>query len=144
MDMSHKKLKPDVNQLPLTKFVKSNTNLEIKQSDSEEEDLNIKDLKAATDEIVSKKRKNLCEGNSPKEKISPPYKKVIPSKDQGKTFNMSDEEYKKMENNLHTKLTASLTTSLSETPFYKLEGQPKGRHEKHDRFKPCRSYRNYE
>ena len=108
--MSHKKLKPEANQLPLTKFVKSHTNLEIQQIDSEEEELNV-----ATEEIISKKRKNPCEGTSPKEKISPPYKKINPNEDLKGPISMSEEEYKKMENNLHTKLTASLTTSLTES-----------------------------
>ena len=49
--MSHKKLKPDPNQLPLTKFVDS--------SESQS----------------SKKRKNPCEGISPNDKVSPPIKK---------------------------------------------------------------------
>ena len=113
-DMSNKKLKPDVNQLPLTKFVKSHANLEIKQSENEDEDITTKELNVATEEISSKKRKNPCEGTSPKDKISPPHKKINPNEDPN-TFNMSEEEYKKMENNLHTKLTASLTTSLSES-----------------------------
>ena len=85
--MSHKKLKPDANQLPLTRFVDSN------------------------DSQGSRKRKNLCESTSPKDKISPPYKKVNP--EDNKLFNMTEEDSTRMENKLSTNLTASLTTSLS-------------------------------
>ena len=46
--MSHKKLKPDANQLPLTKFVDSSENQ------------------------GSKKRKNPCEGISPTDKKKKP------------------------------------------------------------------------
>ena len=84
--MSHKKLKPDPNQLPLTKFVDS--------SESQS----------------SKKRKNPCEGISPNDKVSPPYKKVNP---EDKLFNMTEEDFTRMENKLSTNLTASLSTSLS-------------------------------
>ena len=84
--MSHRKIKPDPNQLPLTKFVDS------------------------SESLGSKKRKNPCEGSSPKDKISPPYKKVNPEE---KLFNMTEDDFTKMENKLSTNLTASLTTSLS-------------------------------
>ena len=84
--MSHKKIKPDPNQLPLTKFVDPGESLS------------------------SKKRKNPCEGISPKDKVSPPCKKVNP---EDKFFNMTEEDFTRMENKLSTNLTASLTTSLS-------------------------------
>ena len=84
--MSQKKLKPDPNQLPLTKFVDS------------------------SETQSSKKRKNPCEGISPKDKVSPPYKKV---NTEDKILNMTEEDFTRMENKLSTNLTKSLTTSLS-------------------------------
>ena len=83
--MSHKKLKPDPNQLPLTKFVDS------------------------SEAQSSEKRKNPREGISPNDKISPPCKKVNP---EDKLFNMMEEDFTRMENKLSTNL-ASLSTSLS-------------------------------
>lgn len=71
--MSNKKLKPDANQLPLTKYVKANNNNNIVLQD----DTEVK-LISESPNSVCKKRKNPCKGISPSEKISPPPAKKPP------------------------------------------------------------------
>ena len=91
--MSNKKLKPDVNQLPLTKYVKTNNNTNILTHETQSPttvatpDPNSGNTSSPT---IPKKRKNPCESTSPQEKISPPTKKIS-------TAIMSEEDYNKME-----------------------------------------------
>ena len=113
-----KKLKPDVNQLPLTKYVKTNNNTNILTHEIQQPSpISTPDSNTTQDNPpnIAKKRKNPCESTSPQEKISPPNKKIS-------TAIMSEEEYNKMEQKLHTNLTASLTNSLTETLTENLKG----------------------
>ena len=107
--MSNKRLKPEANQLPLTKYVKANNNNNIVAQD-EVEKIIVQDPSVSPNNMC-KKRKNPCKSNSPTEKISPPNKKATTTT----TSIMSEEEYNKMESKLHTNLSTSLTTSLTES-----------------------------
>ena len=110
--MSNRKLKPDVNQLPLTKYVKSNNNTNILTHENQSfTSAGVPDSSPTT----AKKRKNPCESASLQDRISPPTKKIS-------TAIMSEEDYNKMEQKLHTNLSASLTTSLTETLTENLKG----------------------
>ena len=119
-----KKLKPDVNQLSLTKYVKTNNNTNILTHEGQSlssltSSISEPNLTRDNSPNIAKKRKNPCESASPQDKISPPNKKIS-------TTIMSEEEYNKMEQKLHTNLSASLTTSLTETLTENLKGSMQG------------------
>ena len=119
-----KKLKPDVNQLPLTKYVKTNNNTNIVTHEVQSPlfpSPTVSEPNPSLDNSpnTAKKRKNPCESASPQDKISPPNKKIS-------VAIMSEEEYNKMEQKLHTNLSASLTTSLTEMLTENLKGSMQG------------------
>ena len=120
--MSSKKLKPEVKQLHLTKYVKANNNnnIAVQEDPNSLSNIQLTMSPSALSSNTTKRRKNPCEGISPKDKISPPMKKTTTG-----TI-MSEEEYTKMECKLHTNLTASLTSSLTETVTESLKGNKHG------------------